>query len=228
MKKFIFLLTSLFLLSIIFWRCGKDEVEPEPVPGPSLQAWATPESVAYKGSSTVMLKAENAKVAQIGTAAIIDPIGTISVSYYNLLKDTSIICSVTGYNGQLVYTTVLIKVATPIKTKLDTMTNYLCLAPWRTMKVESQEPDGSWIGLGMSDLEARELWSFTQDGNSKVYDPLAPSGTPPVNHVWHIIEDLKHLFYGGRTDSLEVLTEQKLVLSYRIINGPMGRKTFVH
>jgi len=97
------------ILMFIAISCGKDD--PEPVLKPSLMAWAEPDSVAYKGSSTVMLKAENAKAVQIGTFSVANRTSTFSVSYTNLLKDTSIVCSATGYNNQVVYDTVLIRVA---------------------------------------------------------------------------------------------------------------------
>jgi hypothetical protein len=123
-----------------------------------------------------------------------------------------------------------------IPTKLDTMVNLICLAPWKTISVEKQTDD-IWEKLSMSELDARRLWSLTKDGKFKIYDPL--DGRIICENVdWNITNDLTHLSFGGRTDSIITLNNSILILYYWIqeydnqtrqwVDKYPGRRTYVH
>ena len=236
--KFLFFV-SLFLLTI--YGCQEDvvpEVVIPPVQKSSLEAWASPESVAYNGSATISWQSKNVTSLFVNGVKVSNmSLGTLSVS--GMVRDSIFNFAGTGIDGNAITKSLTIKVGlAPAPTKLDTMKSLLGFSPWRMIK--SIWFDGStWVELGLSDLQLRQLWTFLPNGKYKKHDPsdgkiyVDPND---VGAVWEI-KDLKYLCYGlARVDSIISLTEKELVLECKgTFDGTgkwvpcnPGRITYVH
>jgi hypothetical protein len=228
-----------FLLITII-GCKDDTPLPVPKPDPKpipvkveAHVYAMPSSVVKYNNpvTTVFWETKNVASATVNNTSI--PVND-SIKFEYLTKDTTLNFTFIGKNGEKVEKSMLVDVGEP--TKIDIMTDLLCLAPWQAVKRETEKSPGVWEDTGLSEKYMRNIRTFYKDGTYDIYDPLEKTySIYRSGGKWNFINE-NTLFYGGKTDSIISLTDKELVLGFYFIvynyemkqdvNGPRGRTTY--
>jgi hypothetical protein len=214
MKNQIFLLI-IFLFTILS-GCEEDIIPVPPVvidPVVSGTAYALPPSIVAGETTTITYTGSKDVISVTINGTTVS--ATSGSKAYTLTSTTTFTVKFVGPNNKIDEKSFTVNVTEPpvvVPTKLDTMTNLLCLGPFIPFKVEKELDSGVWDEQTMTEIEARIIWTFYKDGKFSHVDPLGIGLS--FRGDWNFSSDLLSLTYGGRTDSIITLDKDKIVLGF--------------